>query len=336
MLAEGIPTYQTKSKKNLFADDSNVLATSFECEDVIFSNDPRKNNDNAIEIKSVPSHSKNSDSPNKSPGRKKSKSPKKRSPFKSPKSKSPSKSDDMGSPGFFSRMFCAFTGYNSGGTYRAAPVAKGVYFDIRASDVPRDSVKTMDTQQESDDENAAFDGDWIASNLEGHQQGVPGLVRRTEYDEYDEIDDQKLLKKIMAKAKKLPQEPGKYASNHIMVNAVRTKRNIPPLRRERHMDQVAREQAKLMAEENTLFHIESPNELISRLREKDKESNELPNFERLGTNIGKGKDIAEAHRFMVAALAERNNIHDKRFFSMGMGAHTADNGVIYVCQIFGG
>jgi len=102
------------------------------------------------------------------------------------------------------------------------------------------------------------------------------------------------------------------------------------------MDQIAREQAKLMASDKQLFHIDSPSDLMKRLREKDKESNELPAFQRVATNIGSGKNIAEAHRFMMAALAERNSIQDKRFCAIGMGTYRADNGVLYICQVFGG
>ena len=231
-------------------------------------------------------------------------------------------------------MYYAVAGYNSNGVYRAAPVAKGVYFDSRTNDIPLDSVKTINTVQDGANEKVY---EWIASNLEGHVRGVPGVVRRPEYDEdYDELDDAQLLKKIMAKARKLPQEPGKYASIHVMVNVERAKRNIPPLRRERYMDQIAREQAKIMAEEQNLFHIDNPTMLKNRLKGLDRESQELPDFVRMGTNIGRGKDIAEAHRFMMAALAERNNIQDKRFFYMGMGTSTAENGQIYMCMIFGG
>jgi len=226
-------------------------------------------------------------------------------------------------------MYYALAGYNANGVYRPAPVAKGVYFDSRTYDVHA-SVRTMDTAHSSED------CEWIASNLENHQRGVPGVVRRPEYEIYNEVDDKKLLKKLMMKARRLPQEPGKYAMNHIMVNAERAKRMIPPLRRERYMDQIAREQAKLMAEEDTLFHIDSPNDLKNRLKEKDRETNELPNYERVGTNIGRGKSIAEVHRFMMAALAERNNIQDKRFFAMGMGTYTTETGVLYMCQVFGG
>lgn len=269
-------------------------------------------------------------SPTKDSHSLKEKSPSKKSPSKSPKNRSPKSKGPQGES-FFSKLYCAFGYGSSSGKYRAAPVAKGVYFDSRTSHSAVSSVKTADTSV--DDE---IIPDWTASNLEGHSRGVPGVVRRPEYDVYDEPNDTKLLKELMLKARKLPQEPGKYANNHIMVNHERTKRNIPPLRRERHMDQIAREHAKLMAEEKQLFLMDNPYELRDRLAEKDRVSIELPAFERLGMNLGRGKDIAEAHRFMMAALAERNNIYDKRFFYMGMGTFTAENGVLYICQVFGG
>lgn len=334
--ALGIPTYQTKSNRNLFADAP--VAPAEKDEEIVFTSDLA-----GIEISPVPSSSPSSSptKPNESTSptkRTKSKSPKKRSPFKnfvkSPV-KSPAKSptrNDGNEAGFFAKLYYSLAGYNANGVYRPAPVAKGVHFDSRKNDVPLNSVKTIDTAETLDEK--VFE--WVASNLDDHTRGVPGVVRRPEYEKYDEPDDKKLLKKLMTYAKKLPQEPGKYASVHIMVNAERAKRMIPPLRRERYMDQIAREQAKLMAEEQNLFHIDSPNELRKRLKELDRESRELPDFMRVGTNVGRGKDIAEAHRFMMAALAERNNIHDKRFFYMGIGTWIAESGQIYMCQVFGG
>jgi hypothetical protein len=343
MAALGLPSFQTKSKRNLFADVP-VAPTSetFDFEEITFAESPTKNN--GIEVASIPSSSPKKDylsSKSDSRGGK-TKSSKKRSPFRIPKAKSPKKSptkpttskSDASTGGYFARLFCNLTGYDSSAVYRAPPVAKGVYFDSRTDDVPTNSVKTIDTV--TDEGGVAYVQEWIASNLENHNRGVPVVVRKPEYDLYNEADDKKLLKKIMTKAKKLPQEPGKYASIHIMVNAVRAKRNIPPMRRERYMDQIAREQAKLMAEEKKLFHIDNPNDLRNRLKAMDSESNELPNYERLGTNVGRGKSVAEVHRFMLAALAERSNIQDKRFFAMGMGTYTADNDVLYMCQVFGG
>jgi len=342
MSGHGIPSFQTKSNRNLFAD---VQVTPFsKSEEAVLYNDRMKDNENSIEVASIhavsplkETRSLESNLSGKVAKISGSISPAKRSPLKSFLSKrlkkSPVKSSTHSSdaPSIFTRFYYSVAGYNANGIYRPPPVAKGVYFDFRTNDIPPNSVKTIDTRQDSDGEP---EYEWLASNLQDHHRGVPIVVRRPEFDEFDELDDKKLLNKIMTKAKKLPLEPGKYAMNHIMVNAVRAKRNIPPLRRERYMDQIAREQAKIMAEEKTLFHTSI--KLKNRLKEMDKESRELPVFDRIGTNIGKGKNIAEVHRFMMAALAERNNIHDKRFFAMGMGTYIADNGELYMCQIFGG
>lgn len=320
-----IPAFQTKSKRNLFAEEDSQ-------DEIVFSTDLA-----GIDIapspvvKSTPSKSP---SPSK---RKKTKSPKKKSPLKALMKKASGKdcvADDAcsSSTGFFTRLYYSLAGYNANGVYRPTPVAKGVYFDFEK--IPDYSSTTLDTTMTTVEDEEVYQ--WIASNLDDHVRGVPGLVRRPEYDEYDEVDDRKLLKKIMTKAKKLPQEPGKYASIHVMVNAERAKRMIPPMRRERHLDQIAREQAKIMAEEQNLFHITSPNELKKRMKTLDRESRELPSLRRIGTNIGRGKSIEDAQRFMMAALAERNNINDKRFFYMGMGTAIAENGQLYMCQVFGG
>ena len=340
MTALTAPAFQTKSKRNLFFDAPvapEATPTTSQNQNILLSSDltgievdtevgETPKTFSGLKIKSSRSSSKSpkKGSPSKSPKLKNTKS-------WSPKSKSPTTSNGEG---FFGKLFCAF-GYGSlTGEYRPAPVAKGVYHDRRFTDIPPNSVKTLDTL--SEDGEAVCVPDWIPSNLQGHGRGLPVLIRRPEYDSYDEPDDKKLLKKILLKDRKLPQEPGKYASNHIMVNNERTKRNIPTLRRERHMDQVAREHAELMAKDKQIFLIDNPEELRNRLKEKDRESCVLPMFERIGMNISRGKDIAECQRFMMAALAERNNIYDKRFFYMGMGTYTADNGVLYMCQVFGG
>jgi len=336
MTALAVSAFQSKSKRNLCS-DAPVAPDASPTNGVYFSSDLT-----GIEIEPM-----SEQSPKKFSGlkllssRSSSKSPKKGSPSKSPKSKSPkSRSSKSKSPrtsdgeGFFGKLFCAF-GYGSlTGIYRPPPVAKGVYHDSRCTDIPPNSVKTLETTL--DDSQPLNVSDWIASNLDGHLRGLPILIRRPEYDCYDEPDDKKLLKQILLKSRKLPQTPGKYANNHIMVNHERTKRNIPPLRRERHMDQIAKEHAELMAKEKQIFLIDNPQEVRVRIIKEDKESCELPIFERIGMNINRGKDIAECQRLMMAALAERNNIYDKRFFYMGMGTYTANDGVLYMCQMFGG
>lgn len=321
-----VPAYQTKSKRNLFGGDLGVpegIRTAVDTPDASSSTDDEIIVDeikqsSTIEVKCKQLKVVSKSSPCNSKASKGS--PKK---LKSPQS---------GGCGFFTTVFGMLVG--SGKPRRPVPPAKGVYFDFKTCDYPKESDRTLLVG--ADYGEPEFVPDWIASNLEGHTRDVPVVVRRPEYDSYNEADDKKLLKKIMVKAKKLPQDPGKYASNHIMVNAVRAQRNIPPVRRERYMDQIARDQAKMMAEERNLFHVESPRDLQLRLKELDAESNVLPDITRLGMNIGRGKSISEVHRFMMAALAERNNIQDKRFSSMGMGTHKDKNGVLYMCQVYGG
>ncbi|MGK3734584.1 MAG: hypothetical protein ACI8RD_006516 [Bacillariaceae sp.] len=245
-------------------------------------------------------------------------------------SSSPKNKNAAAKGNFFSRLFGIGGGTKRKTSHkRHTTTSKGVYYDTRTGDVPSESLKTIDTATT----NEVVVLSWVQSDLENHQKDVPIVVRRPAYDIYNEADDKKLLKKILLNCKKLPQDPGKYASNHIMINAERLKRNIPPLRRERHMDQIAREQAQLMAEERKLFQIDTPTDLQNRLIiHTDVDLS----FQRTGMNIGRGKSISEIHKFMMAALAERNNIHDKRFFTMGMGTARAENGVLYLCQIFGG
>jgi hypothetical protein len=228
-------------------------------------------------------------------------------------------------------------------TKRPVPSAKGVYAVM--SDVPlvsSDSQKTFDTEATSLcsetkptivtalQESCFFDDVWLPSTGEDHHKGVPVVVRTPQHDVYDEEDDHKLLKKILGDAKKLPQTPGKYASNHIMINAERTQRLVPPLRRERVLDQIAREHAQRMADMNKVVHMDGPVELHGKL------IREGLSFQRLGVNIARGTSIQDIHKFMMAALAERNNIVDKRFSTMGVGTARTDNGTIYLCQVFGG
>jgi len=183
-----MPSFQTKSNRSLFADVAVApITTSANSEEIDSSNN------NKIESTPVANSSK-------APLTPKSKSPKKRSPWKSLKKKSPK--NDGETVSFFTRLYYSIAGYNSNGVYRAPPVAKGVYFDCRTNDVPLNSVQTIDTVHTSDDSDIFHGSEWIASNLADHQRGVPIVVRRPEYDEYNETDDKKLLQKVMAKAKK--------------------------------------------------------------------------------------------------------------------------------------
>jgi uncharacterized protein YkwD len=249
---------------------------------------------------------------------------------------------------FFTRIFSSVKAASNGTKKPQAPIAKGVYA-IQTSIMEADSLKTIDTQSStfsastspsanSAGNNQCIEPVWLPSTADDHNKGLPLIIRRPHHDIFNEADDRKLLQKIMGKAKKLPQSSGKYASNHIMVNAERTRKNVPPLARDRDLDRVARDHANVMASEKLVRHMDGPTSLQSKILEGKDNAVDRQRlfFARLGVNIAKGKSIEDIHKFMVATLAERNNILDKRFTTMGMGTARADNGMIYLCQVFGG
>jgi uncharacterized protein YkwD len=247
--------------------------------------------------------------------------------------KSSSTENSYAATKFLSWLLSNITASTASDGKKAHPIAKGVYAELKGA-MASDSQKTIDTQTSANTEDTDCGDVWLPSTAEDHNKGVPLLVRIPKYDSYNEADDGKLLKKIMNYANRLPQTSGKFANNHIMVNAERTRRMVPPLTRDRHMDQIARDHALQMSESNKVFHMDGPVALEEQLLKEMKEDRTF--FFRVGVNIARGKTIEEIHKFMMANLAERNNIIDKRFSKMGMGTARADNGMLYLCQVFGG
>jgi hypothetical protein len=230
------------------------------------------------------------------------------------------------------------------------PIAKGV-FAIQNGAKTRDRLNTALTSSssfsasssppkgDSDSNCHSIEAVWLPSTSGYHNKSLPLVVRRPHHDIFNEADDRKLLKIIMGNAKKLPQTSGKYSCNHIMVNTERIRKRVPPLTRYRDLDRVARDHAQAMADEKTVRHMDGPTELQARILErKDKDSADHQQlfFQRLGVNIARGKSVEDIHKLMMTNLAERNNVLDKRFTTLGMGTARADDGMIYLCQIFGG
>lgn len=206
---------------------------------------------------------------------------------------------------------------------------------------------------------------WNSSGSEEHHEGAPLVARKAIAEDEQhttnaipglELGDEELLGRIMLKSRKLPQSDGYYASNHVMINNERVKRQvsymkqntwswqracdisiatnydllyctvqIPPLKRMRDLDAIAREQAKLMASSQELFHAE-PMAIQEQLgRECGR---------RIGENCSKGSNLYTIHASMMQSLADKNNILDRRFTGMGIGTSKADDGTLYLCQIF--
>jgi hypothetical protein len=247
---------------------------------------------------------------------------------------------------FFTRFFSSLASShaNNDSKTSAPPMVKGV-FAIQSRVLDEESLKsdTISSQtslssfeastsppksdRDSGSNNQSIEAVWLPSTSYDHNKGLPLVVRRPQHDIFKEPDDRKLLKIIMGKAKKLPQTSGKFACNHIMVNTERIKKRVPPLTRYRELDRVARDHARSMADEKMVRHMAG----------KDNSSDRQPLFcPRWGVNIARGNNVGEIHKLMMANLAERNNVLDKRFTTLGMGTARADDGMIYLCQIFGG
>lgn len=196
------------------------------------------------------------------------------------------------------------------------------------------SIRTIDTQssntQSSQDMLAA--GQWSSSGSEEHHEGAPLIVRKSlsrrlispDMPEM-ELGDQEILGRIMLKSRKLPKNSGEYASNHVMINSARRKHYIPPVKRMNDMDELAREQARLMAKKGQLFHAETAyvQERLGRVFGR-----------RIGENATKGSDLEAIHKAMMESPADRNNILDRRFTCMGVGTAKSSDGYLYLCQLF--
>jgi hypothetical protein len=153
----------------------------------------------------------------------------------------------------------------------------------------------------------------------------PPLVEDTLEDEDEPIEDEdeeaKALDRIMARARELPTT-WYYSSNHVMVNRERAKRVIAPLVRMVELDEIAREHAEDMAEQNTTFHSDA-----SFLRIKFRPA-------QLGQNVAKGGSIREIHKQMMITPSDTKCILDMGYTRFGMATAKASDGELFICQIF--
>lgn len=188
-------------------------------------------------------------------------------------------------------------------------------------------------------ESSSSDESWKPSSGKGHHKHSPLVARSGERPTYSGNlktkptarvypvdDDAQELGMIMLHSRKLPGT-WYYSSNHVLVNKERVKRRIPPLIRRQKLDEIAREHAETMAAEDSLYH-SNPTELVQKIGRPSR---------RLGENVSFGESIRDLHKSMMEiAGADRNNILDRRYLTMGMGTARGPNGGIYMCQIFRG
>jgi len=151
----------------------------------------------------------------------------------------------------------------------------------------------------------------------------------------EDEDEEKLafIKIVRERQKALPLNlnDGYFANSHNFVNRERVKRNILPLYRVRHLDELASEQAKIMAGQQSRDHSDLDT-LISNIIKPGP-------CRRVGENVCRGKSIQLVHKKMMSSLkyaTDKNNILDRRYSSFGIGVAPDINGIFYVCQIYKG
>jgi uncharacterized protein YkwD len=175
-----------------------------------------------------------------------------------------------------------------------------------------------------------------------------GNIETISQDETIVVDDNH---QIIEQSRRQPQL-WKYASNHVMINQERVRRNLPPLIRLHELDQLARMRAEEMAKHDTLFYA-TPQSILIHLK-KSFDCNQLK-YGHIAENICKGSSINDIHAAMIMTTdsQECSNILSQSFRYMGMASVRAklpssqcdncdtDNvqlqrRKLYLCQIFAG
>lgn len=140
----------------------------------------------------------------------------------------------------------------------------------------------------------------------------------------ESFDDTAVMwNRALQDSRRLPQST-KFSNNHIMVNAERSKRCAPALKRISHLDTLARWHAEKMASENKVLHADEM-ELLSKL--------ERPT-DILGENVARGESIRSIHQAMCKIKSDIYNMTDRRFTEMGMATARGPDGDLFLCQIF--
>ncbi|CAB9501713.1 expressed unknown protein [Seminavis robusta] len=205
----------------------------------------------------------------------------------------------------------------------------GKYFTA----IPRWETDLTETSMEED----TMDDSWNSSDCRGHHRHAPLVAKEVlmaqrakgvpvKIAPETREDEQRNLNITMARAKELPKTSF-FTSNHVMVNRIRAKRNVPPLRRSPELDEVARWHAQQMAaKEESAFHPD-PADVVARLGKPSR---------RIGSNVTKGQSTQHMHGKMLEKRGDYNNMIDRRYISFGMGTAKGPDGELYMCQIYRG
>ena len=105
-----------------------------------------------------------------------------------------------------------------------------------------------------------------------------------------------------------------------MLNHARTSRHRPRLSTHAALTRVARQQARRMADTETLYHNTN---LTSDVR----------NWRFVGENVGYGPDSSTIHAAFMSSTPHRANILDRDYTQVGVGAVVRD-GRVWVAEVF--
>lgn len=230
--------------------------------------------------------------------------------------------------------------------WRRQPSQRNLFANMDMSILDEEDEEQEEKSQSASSSSASA---WKSSGDSHHHDGAPLITLRSESIRLIDskrpelqLDDDEVLHKVLTKAsKRLPRHCGNFASLHVMINSERLRHQVAPLQRMPALDEVARQHAAHMAAERCLQHAEWDDlEEALRLRHEQQptEATAPQALSRIGSNVascGDG-DLVRLFASMVnESMADRNNILDRRYISMGVGTFKSQHdGKLYVCQLF--
>lgn len=123
--------------------------------------------------------------------------------------------------------------------------------------------------------------------------------------------------------------PGRYSSNHVLVNRERIFWGLKPLVRSVNLDEMARRHAIAMAESQTVrSSVSTVLELQNKLKAR-----------RVGENTLRGDSIRSIHKEVMTDPTKphcRSNVLADGFSEFGVGTAIGEDGYLYLVQLFSG
>jgi hypothetical protein len=115
-----------------------------------------------------------------------------------------------------------------------------------------------------------------------------------------------------------------------MVAALRRSESLAPLRRDRELDELAREHAAKMRDRGLIAHDLGDGDVVTRLEAAGITASVV------GENVARARSVALAHRALHESPSHRLNLLHARYTHVGIGVAKDPAGVVYACQIFAG